>query len=120
MRFGMLLLFVFLTFAGCAGAQRYSTGIPATASDKFYFHMEKEAADRGYTVSRTDTLSIDVNDGWLQYSIFSDEISLVITVKGAGEMSEEEIATSQANLKALSDDIVEKARARSEAANAFD
>lgn len=120
MRLLSLLFVLLLTMPACAGMQRYSTGIPATASEKFFFHMQKEAEERGYTVSKSDSLSIDVNDGFLQYSIFDDEISLVITVKGAKGMSDEEIAAKQANLKALSDDLVEKARARSEAANAFE
>ncbi len=120
MRLISVLFVLLFGLTACAGAQRYATGIPASGTQKFYFHMEKEARDRGYTTTRDDGLSIDVQDGWLQYDVLGDEISLVITVKRAGDMSEDEIATKQANLKALSDDLVAKARARSDAAKSFE
>lgn len=123
MRYLMILFVLLLTLTSCAGVQQYPTGLPATSADKFYFHMKQEASDRGYTSNLStegDALSIDVVDAWLQYGIWQDEIMLAITIKGATNLTDEEIASGQEHFKKLSDEMVAAARKRAQDANAFE
>ncbi len=119
-----LLLFFVLIFGvtACASMQSYSTGIPATGGDRFFFHMEQEAAERGYATyygSNGDQLTVTVNGGTLRYTLTEREIVLYTSLKQTN-ISDAEAQRRHGNLKQLSDDMIEGARARAEDANVFD
>ena len=119
-RLPFLFLALLFLASACAGVQFYPTGVPASAGEKFFIHLEEEALDRGFTVRWHDTLLVDVDAGQLKYQVIEDEISVVITVQGAIHLTKDEVASKRTKLKALSDDLVENARQRAEAPNAFE
>ena len=122
MRFAVLLAFVIFGAVACASMQSYPIGIPATGGEKFFFHMEREAADRGYSTYRStnnDSLSVTVNGGSLRYSVSGDEIYLYTSL-AQSDLPPTEERRRHANLKSLSDDLVASARERAEDANVFE
>jgi len=124
-RLVLCLFLALLTLGSCAGMQVFDTGLPASASKKFFFHMDIEATQRGYTTFKGmdgDELMVTVPKGTLNYSVDEDSASIQVLVSLADtkNVPEPEIQAGIQELRALSDEMIEGARARAEAAKAFE
>lgn len=110
-----------LVLAGCAGMAQYPLGIPASSSPKFYASMEAVAASHNMMISRHDTsLNIQTAEGdWLQYMQQNGAIVLVVIAETDG-LDEAGIEKRKADLKRLSDQLVEEARDNAADASVFD
>jgi hypothetical protein len=107
--------------AACAGMQQHSLGLPSTVAARFFAHMESVGRSRGMMISRhPDSLHLRTAGGdWLQYMVQQDQINLVLLPNTEG-LSEDQIHQRQARLKALSDELVARARSQAEQARAFE
>ena len=119
-----LLMLLFACTACVAGVQRYPTGIPSEQSSRFFTSIESVATQEGYEARPlTDSLSVVVEKkGTLQYVLDMDGTSIdVIVFPEAPEgTSDDELAAIAGELKVVSDELIEKARALSEKNKAFD
>jgi hypothetical protein len=117
----IIVISIVVSLAACAGMQQHSIGLPATAAPRFFVHLESVAQSRGMMISRhRDSLHVRTAQGdWLQYMVQQDQINLVLLPNTKG-LSPEQIRQRQARLKALSDELVESARAQAKQAWAFE
>jgi hypothetical protein len=124
-----LLLPLFLgsvLFLGCAGVKIHEIGIPAHMADNFYFNMEFAAKERGLAAFRNDDiLEIRTSEKEkLWYHVGPDQRQIILRVIANTEidgrkLGKAEIDERQTALKHLSDSLIEDARQRSAANQAF-
>lgn len=114
-----MLLFVLATW-GCAHSYSYPTGLPADVHDRFFFHISTEARDRGFGVTPgQESVSVRAPEGTLSYRISGDEITVGITIPNRSGATKNYYREKRIALKALSDELVEGARARAREAKDF-
>jgi len=109
----------------CAGMQVFDTGLPASAGKKFFFQMNIEATQRGYSTFKGmdgNELLVTVPKGTLNYNIDegSGSIQVLVSLANTKNVPEAEVQAGIKELKALSDEMIDGARARAEAAKAFE
>ena len=118
-----LLFFAFVLMTGCAGMEQYETGIPAKSSDKFYFHMEKEALDRGFDTDRGELYGLSVTvdgQGSLDYKVQGDGIVVNVQVDDVYDLEKAEIQTRLDALKSLNEAMIDGAVERANRASVFE
>src|SRR5262249_49875023 len=111
---------VFFGVMACAGMRQYPLGIPSSAAPQFFPAMEVAGTNHAMTVSKhPDSLHLRTPEGdWLQYMIKGSQIDLVILPETTG-LTDEQIASRQAKLKALSDQLIAEAQGTAERAKSF-
>src|SRR5262245_18143740 len=105
------ILIIFCCVTSCAGMRQYALGIPSSAAPQFFPAMEAAGTNHGLTISKhPDSLHLRTAEGdWLQYMIHGNQIDLVILPETSG-LTDDQIASRQTKLKALSDELVAEAQ----------
>lgn len=113
-----------LLLAACGTSQTLGTGLPASASDKFFFHVEQEANARGfdtYRDSEGQILDVTIDqDMALNYGVMGDEIMVTLQVDDLGEGRDDEIDERLATLRQINRVMIDAAVERADRARAFE
>lgn len=114
----LLALLVFLS--ACAHTYSQPTGLPADVHDRFSFHMNVEAQERGLRTARSDTgVTVYAPEGRITYSISADEIVAVYTIPNKSGKNDNYYASKRNALDRLSKELIDGARKRAQDARDF-
>lgn len=120
MRLLVVTIFFVGLVAGCSHSYYYSTGLPADVADRFFFHLEGEARDRGLQTSRSETdLHVYAQGGQLWYQVQSDEITTTIVISNRKNATSNYYKSKREEFEKLNGELVAGARRRARQAKDF-
>ena len=118
LRFSMVALA--LTLAACAHTYYEPTGFPTDVSDRFFFHVDIEAQERGLRTARGDTsLTVYAQAGNITYAPDGGEIVATLTIPNKRGATVNYYRQKKTELEKLSEGLVEGARERAREAKDF-
>ena len=114
------LFFVVLLMTSCVHTYTVPTGLPADVHDRFMFHMNIEAQEKGLRTAKGDVgLTVYATDGRISYSVGGDEIVAVLTIPNKSGKNDNYYSQKRQALRALSDELINGARKRAQNAQDF-
>lgn len=117
-RFVIIALAV--TLSACAHTYYEPTGLPTDVQDRFYFHVDIEAQERGLRTSRAEeSLTVYANDGRITYAADGGEIVGTITIPNKRGATVNYYRQKANELEDLSQGLVNGARKRARQAKDF-
>lgn len=122
MRLPFYVLFVgfVLVLSACAHSSSKPTGFPADVGERFFFHVNIEAIERGLRTSRAETgVTVYASAGQIAYGISGDEIIATYIVPNRSGKNANYYRQKQSELQTLSDALIEGARRRARDAQDF-
>lgn len=120
MRFALLFLLLIWTQTGCTKTYYVQTGLPADVASRFFFHLEKEAQDRGLRTQRSEVdLHVYAQEGQLWYQIDGDEIIASIVIPQKSAANSNYYRQKKRELESLHAELSDGARKRSRNARDF-
>ena len=112
-----LMLVTFLMafgMVGCAKSYQVETGLPADVAPRFFFHIEKEAQERGLRTSRSDSgLHIYAQAGQLLYRIDGPDIVVSVVIPTKSSANSNYYRQKKRELQSLHASLSDGARKRS-------
>lgn len=116
----LLLVALLLFVAACAHSFSRPTGLPADVHDRFSFHMNIEAQERGLRTARGETgVTVYADGGRISYAISGDEILATFVVPNKSGANKNYYNNKRRDLEALSNELIEGARKRAQSARDF-
>lgn len=122
MRYPLLLLacLSLILSSACAHTYYKPTGLPTDVQDRFYFHMDHEAQERGLRTARSeDGLTVYASAGRITYGPDVDEIVATFTVPNRQNATPNYYRQKRDELIRLSDQLLVGARKRARQAQDF-
>lgn len=117
-KFSMLALLLFL--AACAHTYTQPTGLPSDVHERFAFHMNVEAQERGHRTARSDTgVTVYAPAGRITYAISGNEIVATFTIPNKSGKNENYYNSKRIELDKLSKQLIDGARRRAQDASDF-
>jgi len=117
----LLLILALLVFAsGCAHTYYYPTGFPADVAERFFFHLDTEARDRGLRTTRSETdLHVYAQGARIWYQIQGDEISAALVIANRKNATSNYYKNRREELETLNEQLIAGARRRAKKARDF-
>ncbi len=109
-----------LMLASCVHTFSKPTGLPADVNDRFSFHVNIEAQEKGLRTARSETgVTVYAPVGRITYGVNGDEIVAIYAIPNKSGVNQNYYDQKRRELETLSKELIDGARRRARDAQDF-